>query len=86
VHEGVLDAMQERLDRMPIRRQTVEHPFGTMKARMGATHFLTRALATVRTEMSLRVLEHFPTKWMPVRRRKCGKIKNLENFAIATRS
>jgi transposase len=62
VHEGVLDAMQERLDRLPdamlIRRQTVEHPFGTMKAWMGATHFLTRTLAKVRTEMSLQVLAY----------------------------
>ena len=62
VHEGVLDAMQARLDRMPdamkIRRQTVEHPFGTLKAWMGATHFLTRTLAKVRTEMSLQVLAY----------------------------
>jgi hypothetical protein len=59
-HEGVLDAMQARLDRMPeamgVRRQTVEHPFGTLKAWMGATHFLTRTLDKVRTEMSLHVL------------------------------
>ena len=45
-HEGVLDKMQARLDRLPhamtIRRQTVEHPFGTLKAWMGSTHFLTR--------------------------------------------
>ena len=45
-HEAVLDAMQARLDRKPemmrIRRQTVEHPFGTIKHWMGATHFLTR--------------------------------------------
>jgi len=62
VHEGVLDAMQARLDRMPdamkIRRQTVEHPFGTLKAWMGATHFLTRTLAKVRTKMSLQVLAY----------------------------
>ncbi|MCJ2143893.1 IS1182 family transposase [Methylobacterium sp. E-066] len=62
VHEGVLDAMQARLDRMPdamkIRRQTVEHPFGTLKAWMGATHFLARTLAKVRTEMSLQVLAY----------------------------
>ena len=62
VHEGVLDAMQARLDQMPdamkIRRQTVEHPFGTLKAWMGATHFLTRTLAKVRTEMSLQVLAY----------------------------
>ena len=60
VHEGVLDAMQQRLDRMPeammIRRQTVAHPFGMLKAWMGATHFLICTLAKVRTEMSLQVL------------------------------
>jgi transposase-like protein len=58
-HEGVLDKMQARLDRMPeamtIRRQTVEHPFGTLKAWMGAAHFLTRTLEKVKTEMSLQV-------------------------------
>jgi hypothetical protein len=61
-HEAVIDAMQQRLDRMPdamgIRRQTVEHPFGTLKAWMGATHFLTRTLDKVRTEMSLHVLAY----------------------------
>jgi transposase len=61
-HEGVLDAMQARLDRMPdamgVRRQTVEHPFGTFKSWMGATHFLTRTLKRVRTEMSLHVLAY----------------------------
>ena|SRR5438105_13448866 len=58
----VLDRMQDRLDRMPeamgVRRQTVEHPFGTLKAWMGATHFLTRTLDKVRTEMSLHVLAY----------------------------
>jgi transposase len=61
-HEGVLDAMQRRLDQRPdamrIRRQTAEHPFGTLKAWMGATHFLTRTLKRVRTEMSLQVLAY----------------------------
>ncbi len=61
-HEAVLEAMQTRLDRAPemmrIRRQTVEHPFGTIKAWMGATHFLTKTLARVRTEMSLHVLAY----------------------------
>ena len=61
-HEGVLDTMQARLDRMPdamgVRRQTVEHPFGTLKAWMGSTHFLTRRLEKVRTEMSLHVLAY----------------------------
>jgi hypothetical protein len=61
-HEGVLDAMQARLDRMSdpmgVRRQTVEHPFGTLKSWMGSTHFLTRTLDKVRTEMSLHVLAY----------------------------
>jgi hypothetical protein len=59
-HEAVIDAMQERLDRRPyamrIRRATVEHTFGRLKAWMGATHFKTRTLDKVRTEMSLHVL------------------------------
>jgi Transposase DDE domain len=58
----VLDKMQARLDHMPeamtIRRQTVEHPFGTLKAWMGSTHFLTRTLEKVKTEMSLQVLAY----------------------------
>ena len=61
-HEAVLEAMQERLDRDPtmmrVRRQTVEHPFGTIKAWMGATHFLTKRLHSVSTEMSLHVLAY----------------------------
>ncbi len=61
-HEGVLDRMQERLDldpgKMRIRRQTAEHPFGTLKAWMGATHFLTKTLPKVKTEMSLHVLAY----------------------------
>jgi predicted RecB family nuclease len=61
-HEDVLDRMQNRMERMPeamlIRRQTVEHPFGTTKAWMGSTHFLMKALEKVRTEMSLQVLAY----------------------------
>ena len=61
-HEDVLDKMQARLDRMPnamgVRRQTVEHPFGPLKAWMGSTHFLTRTLGKVQTEMSLHVLAY----------------------------
>ena len=61
-HEHVLDAMQERLDRTPqasrLRRQTVEHPFATLKAWMGSTHFLTKTLPRVSTEMSLHVLAY----------------------------
>jgi hypothetical protein len=61
-HEEILEAMQARLDRAPdsmrLRRQTVEHPFGTLKAWMGATHFLTKKLPNVSTEMSLHVLAY----------------------------
>lgn len=61
-HEAVLEAMQARLDRQPqmmrVRRHTVEHPFGTIKHWMGWTHFLTKTLARVRTEMSLHVLAY----------------------------
>jgi transposase len=58
----VLENMQQRLDQAPemmrIRKQTVEHPFGTLKAWMGATHFLTKTLPRVSTEMSLHVLAY----------------------------
>ena len=61
-HEAVLEAMQSRLDQAPemmrIRRQTVEHPFGTLKSWMGTTHFLTKTLDRVSTEMSLHVLAY----------------------------
>jgi transposase len=61
-HADVLDDMQARLEQatesMKIRRQTVEHPFGTIKAWMGATHFLTRTLGRVSTEMSLHILAY----------------------------
>ena len=61
-HEDVIDAMQRRLDREPERmrqrRQTVEHPFGTIKHWMGSTHFLTKTIGRVSTEMSLHVLAY----------------------------
>lgn len=61
-HEAVLEAVQQRLDRMPdammVRRRTVEHVFGTFKHWMGYTHFLTRRLNNVSTEMSLNVLAY----------------------------
>jgi hypothetical protein len=54
--------MQRRLDRQPgamtLRRRTVEHVFGTLKHWMGSTHFLTRTLEHVSTEMSLHVLAY----------------------------
>jgi hypothetical protein len=61
-HEEVLERMQAQLDRTPqaskVRRRTVEHAFGTLKAWMGSTHFLTKTLPKVRTEMSLHVLAY----------------------------
>jgi hypothetical protein len=61
-HESVLEAVQRRLDKQPqamtLRRRTVEHVFGTLKHWMGSTHFLTRTLANVSTEMSLHVLAY----------------------------
>ena len=61
-HEDILEAMQHRLnqrpDAMQVRKETVEHPFGTIKMWMGATHFLTRTIKRVSTEMSLHVLAY----------------------------
>ena len=61
-HEAVLEVVQARLDRSPekmrLRRQTVEHPFGTIKSWMGSTHFLMKRLKNVRTEMALHVLAY----------------------------
>jgi len=61
-HEAVLEKVQDRLDHNPnamgVRRQTAEHPFGTMKCWMGATHFLTKKLPKVATEMALNVLAY----------------------------
>jgi transposase len=61
-HEHVVEAMQDRLERMPdamrIRRRTVEHVFGTLKDWMGRSHFKTRTLKRVKTEMSLHVLAY----------------------------
>jgi hypothetical protein len=65
-HEHLLEAVQERLDANPQamrqRRETVEHPFGTMKARMGATHFLMQTLPKVAGEMALSVLAYNLTR------------------------
>ncbi|TAK86264.1 MAG: IS1182 family transposase [Aquabacterium sp.] len=61
-HEDVLEVVQARLDGAPeasrLRQRTVEHVFGTLKAWMGSTHFQTRTLPRVRTEMSLQVLAY----------------------------
>jgi len=61
-HEDVLERAQDRLDRRPdamvVRRSTVEHPFATIKAAMGATHFKMKMLNHVATEMALHVLAY----------------------------
>jgi transposase len=61
-HQDVLDEMQARLEQTPdamrIRRSTVEHPYATIKAWMGSTHFLTKGLERVKAEMSLHVLAY----------------------------
>ena len=69
-HEHVLEAVQRRLDEHPEkmrqRRETVEHPFGTIKARMGATHFLMKTLPKAATEMALHVLAYNLTRVMNI--------------------
>jgi len=61
-HEDVLEEVQQRLDahreKMRQRRETVEHPFGTIKCWMGSTHFQMRTLKKVATEMALHVLAY----------------------------
>lgn len=69
-HEHILEAVQKRLDEHPEkmrqRRETVEHPFGTIKARMGATHFLMKTLPRVASEMALHVLAYNLTRVMNI--------------------
>jgi Transposase DDE domain len=69
-HEHVLEAVQQRLDENPqamrVRRETAEHPFGTLKMRMGATHFLMKRLPKVATEMALHVLAYNLTRAMNI--------------------
>ena len=69
-HEHVMEAAQRRLDENPHamrqRRETVEHPFGTLKMRMGATHFLMKRLPQVATEMALHVLAYNLTRVMNI--------------------
>jgi len=61
-HEGILERVQKRLDedpkKVPLRSTTVEHPFGTIKAWMGATHFKMKRLKHVATEIALHVLAY----------------------------
>ncbi len=69
-HEHLLEVVQRRLDEHPEkmrqRRETVEHPFGTIKARMGATHFLMNTLPRVAAEMALHVLAYNLTRVMNI--------------------
>jgi transposase len=69
-HEEVVEAVQKRLDKNPgamrVRRETVEHPFGTLKMRMGATHFLMKTLPKVAGEMALHVLAYNLTRVMNI--------------------
>ena len=69
-HEHILEAVQRRFDEHPEkmrqRRETVEHPFGTIKARMGATHFLMKTLPRVASEMALHVLAYNLTRVMNI--------------------
>jgi transposase len=70
VHEEEIDAMQQRLDDNPkisvLRRQTVEHPFGTIKMWMGATHFLMKRRKNVSIEMNLHVLAYNLKRMMTI--------------------
>ena len=69
-HEHLAEEVQRRLDENPeamrTRRETVEHPFGTIKMRMGATHFLMKRLKNVKTEMALSVLAYNLTRVMNI--------------------
>jgi len=75
-HEHLLEAVQQRLDENPqamrVRRETAEHPFGTLKMRMGATHFLTKTLPRVATEMALHVLAYNLTRVMNIIADSCS--------------
>ncbi len=69
-HEDVLERRQQRLEERTetegVRRQTVEHPFGTLKAWMGATHFLTKTLPRIKAEMSVQVLAYNMKRMMNI--------------------
>ncbi len=69
-HEDILDRVQKRLDddpgKIPLRSKTVEHPFGTIKAWMGATHFKMKRMENVATEMALHVLAYNMTRVMAI--------------------
>ena len=76
--DGLAVRLELAADAMRVCRQTVEHPFGTLKAWMGATHFLTRTLKRVRTEMSLQVLTY--------NLKRAIAIKGVEALILAARA
>src|SRR6476619_6637008 len=84
-HEAVLETVQARLDhhpeKMTMRRQTAEHPFGTIKCWMGATHFLMKRLPRVATEMALNVLAYNMKRVMAI----IGVVRLIEVFAVEPR-
>jgi len=81
----VLETVQARLDhhpeKMTMRRQTAEHPFGTIKCWMGATHFLMKGLPRVATEMALNVLAYNMKRVMAI----IGVVRLIEVFAVEPR-
>lgn len=85
-HEAVLDKVQARLDQnldaMTVRRSTVEHPFGTIKCWMGATHFLCTTLPKVATEMALNVLAYNMKRVMNIM--GAGKLREAMQAVMAT--
>jgi hypothetical protein len=71
IYEDDIDVMQKRLDDNPslsvLRKQTVEHPFGTIKMWMGATHFLMKRKKNVSIELSLHVLAYNLKRMMTIK-------------------
>ena len=91
----MVEAVQKRLDQNPqamrTRRETVEHPFGTIKARMGATHFLMKTLPRVASEMALHVLAYNLTRVMNIMGvqpfwRQCGRSSPLHARLLSHRA
>ena len=61
-YEDLLEDMQRRVraspEKMKLRKQLVEHPFGTIKRAWNQGYFLTKGLQSVNAEMSLTVLAY----------------------------
>ncbi|HFZ0983045.1 TPA: IS1182 family transposase [Klebsiella aerogenes] len=83
-HKAEMEDMQTRLDASPqtpvLRKQTVEHPFGTIKMWMGATHFLMRRFKNVSTEISLHVLAYNLKRMMTIWGTEGLTVKLREQF------